>query len=32
MLLSDIKKYRGYLPIKTEKEETIKWLIELIGE
>lgn len=32
MKIEDIKKYRGYLPIKSEKEETIKWMIKLIGE
>ena len=32
MELKDIKKYRGYLPIKAEKEETVKWMINLIGD
>lgn len=31
MQINDIKKYRSYLPIKAEKEETIKWMIQIIG-
>ncbi len=31
MELKDIVKYRGYMPVRMEREDTIAWLGELIG-
>lgn len=31
MKLDDIKKYRGYMPVRMEREDTIGWIGELIG-
>lgn len=31
MQLRDIKRYRGYMPIRMEREDTVKWLASLVG-
>ena len=31
MDLKDIKKYRGYMPVRMEREDVLYWLGELIG-
>ena len=32
MDIKDIKKYRGYMPVRMEREDTIEWLGNLIGK
>ena len=32
MLLNDIRRYRGYMPVRMEREDTLAWLGQLIGE
>lgn len=32
MELKDIKKYRGYMPVRMEREDVLYWLGELIGK
>ena len=31
MNLKDLVKYRGYMPVRMEREDTLKWMGELIG-
>lgn len=31
MQLKDIKKYRGYMPVRMEREDTLEWIGQLIG-
>ena len=31
MLLKDIKRYRGYMPVRMEREDTLAWIGELVG-
>lgn len=30
--LSDIKKYRGYIPVRMEKEDSVRWLAKVVGK
>ena len=31
MNLDDIRKYRGYMPVRMEREDTIQWIGSLVG-
>jgi hypothetical protein len=31
MKLDDIKNYRGYMPVRMEREDTVKWIGSLVG-
>ncbi len=32
MKLNDIKQYRGYMPVRMEREDTLQWIGSLVGD